>query len=524
MKRRAFIAALGGAAMAECPRAQQRLMIVALIKKDKRKRLREILRALDYGVFAVLIALLAWKALTDVDIEWDSVAYHLPFAALTVGIFTHEQYSFGFGSGLEATYAGFPHLHDLLRGILWVLTSNPNTCNLLNVAVFGTFTLLLHYFSRVPATLIAIATAAIPVVHLQLAGAHADNLCNLPFGLALLLVIVALVGTKRSVILLYAAIVGSLAFAANVKLQFVPLAAFALVLSSVYFFLNYVRRAASAEKRIFVSLFVVAGAAIAWLPIKSFAIYGNPIYPVSLSLFGLKLPGWITTEFYSGPEYLQGSSAAWRWLVSVSEFRAFDFRWRPYAIAQGDVPVGAMSFRMGGYLFNFVVITLGTLILALKQLDRRSRIMIAAILIGMTFAVMNIPGSHELRYYSFWMVTLVSTTLALLWTGSQPILRATYGVACIGSFLFVASITGYTYLFPQERSLKWLLASQRADQFVLEHIHAGGRYCVNPNKYAFLLAPYFHPNQGGYSIKAFVSREQCPPGWEYLDFNERGNT
>ena len=56
--------------------------------------------------------------------------------------------------------------------------------------------------------------------------------------------------------------------------------------------------------------------------------------------------------------YLDGYPYFVKWLLSVSEYRAFGYRSALYTIAQGDVPHDAMSFRMGGYLFIYVFVSL----------------------------------------------------------------------------------------------------------------------------------------------------------------------
>src|SRR5215210_5621014 len=78
---------------------------------------------LDLTLFVVLLGVLTIKALSDIDVIWDNLAYHLPFAALRSGIFGSE---FSYGPYLNAVYEGFPPLHDILKGYLWKLTGNIN--------------------------------------------------------------------------------------------------------------------------------------------------------------------------------------------------------------------------------------------------------------------------------------------------------------------------------------------------------------------------------------------------------------
>ena len=65
------------------------------------------------------MVLLYAKALLDLDVGWDNLNYHLPFAAMRSGIFGDE---FKFSGWLTGFYDGFPPLQDLISGYLWKLT------------------------------------------------------------------------------------------------------------------------------------------------------------------------------------------------------------------------------------------------------------------------------------------------------------------------------------------------------------------------------------------------------------------
>ena len=175
-------------------------------------------RLLDIVLFTALMVLLYAKALLDLDVGWDNLNYHLPFAAMRSGIFGDE---FKFSGWLTGFYDGFPPLQDLISGYLWKLTGYMNAVNLLTVTVFFLFVVIVHAFSGVPLIVLALAIAAIPTIHTQLVGGHVDNLSNLPFSLALVATFIAATQERRDYALLYAAAIGGLVFAANVRLQFV---------------------------------------------------------------------------------------------------------------------------------------------------------------------------------------------------------------------------------------------------------------------------------------------------------------
>jgi len=476
-------------------------------------------RTLDVVLFLSLLSVLILKALSDLDVGWDNLAYHLPFAALRSGIFGSE---FTYGPYLTAAYNGFPPLNDVLKGYLWKLTGNINSTNLMAVLVFALYVVILHYLTRVPLIIIACAIAAIPVIHVQIASGHVDNLSNLAFGLALVAVFIAATQRRRDALLLYCLAVASLGFAANVKLHFVFLAALALVPIVALFWAKYVRYQDRSTRWPYLAVLVVGAVAIAWLPIRGILLYGNLLYPIELNIFGYLLPGTIHTTDYSNPTYLQGYPQALKWLLSVSEYHAYDYRPVPYTIAQGDSPSSAMSFRMRGYLFVYVFVSLVLFVFMALRQRRGVGFAILAAAIAVTAFVAMLPASHELRYFSFWMVSLVSCVLCMLWADPEyGQLRFGYAALCIGSFWFVASITGYASLQAQGASMEWVMNQIRFDEKFRPRIQPNQTYClVDFGPYGIAAAPAFHRELGLYRIHiagldgcgdAIVFKLDCDP-------------
>jgi hypothetical protein len=456
-------------------------------------------RTLDFVLFLALLVVLIVKALADLDVGWDNLAYHLPFAALRSGIFGSE---FSYGPYLTAAYDGFPPLQDVLKGYLWKLTGNINSTNLLTVFVFAFYVFILHHVTRAPLVVIACALAAIPTIHVQLASGHVDNLANLALALALVVTFVATTQSRRDPFLLYCLAVAGLGFAANVKLHFVVLSSLALVLVSVLFWAKYVRYQGRGISSRHLAVLVVGSLAIAWLPLRGIILYGNPLYPIELSVFGYQLPGTIHMADYGNPAYLKDYPQFLKWLLSVTEYHAFDYRIVPYTIAQGDTPASAMSFRMGGYLFVYVFVSLVLFVFLALHQPRAIGLGILAAALAVTILVAILPASHELRYFSFWMVALVSCVLCMLWAGPDyGQLRFAYATLCIGCFWFVASITGYASLMPQGYSMDWVTQQIRFDEKFRPRIHPNQTYClVDFGPYGIVAAPAFHPELGPYSI------------------------
>ena len=127
---------------------------------------------------------------------------------------------------------------------------------------------------------------------------------------------------------------------------------------------------------------------------------------------------------------------------------------------------------MGGY---FVVYVLGALaLLAWGVRSSRRGKWAAALVIVLTLICMLLPASHELRYYMFWMLTLVSSVLVTAHSPTfsspqQAVLRnVTHGVVAI-SCASVLMMTGGEYLRlsgPSTPTLSDLL--EGTDEFVAQ--------------------------------------------------------
>src|SRR5829696_682690 len=79
-----------------------------------------------------MAGLLFAKAWIDMDYNWDSLAYHVPFAALRTALVSPDQYILP--PSLQAVFDGFPVVQDYLKGWLWKLSGNVNAVNLPTVA------------------------------------------------------------------------------------------------------------------------------------------------------------------------------------------------------------------------------------------------------------------------------------------------------------------------------------------------------------------------------------------------------
>lgn len=483
------------------------------------------------ALFAALVVLLAAKSVLTLDLTWDTLAYQLPFAARKAGMLPVE--SFVFTDWLEQCYRGFPSLPSYLYGRLWRFTGSANAANLVSVFAFAGYVLILARLAGAPAIVAAVAIGAIPVIHVNLGSVYTDLVANVGFAGALVLATMILIEPAPPIAPRLAGIAASAALAANFKLMFVPLSIALVILAiavmSIGRFADRKLISAARDELRHApgwAVLLIAGVAAMLAPaIVNFADTGNPIYPIRVGVGAWTLfPGVSGGDLYREPAYLAGAPGAVRWLLSVSEFLALGQRPIPYTIGQGNAPADAQSLRMGGFLAFYVIVNLAYFAYRAWTSAGPHRVVLA-LFAAMTVAVALLPASHELRYYSFWMVYLVSVNLlyAWRWAGSADDRRHLTTIA-VGAFLFVAATTGFRYLTPWPpfssppvRSIHDLVVQFNLKDGYAPQLADGGRYClVNWQPYAFLGSRLFH------SDRDFVARTStggdCPDGWQTIDF------
>src|SRR5829696_116854 len=98
-------------------------------------------------------------------------------------------------------------------------------------------------------------------------------------------------------------------------------------------------------------------------------------------------------------------------------------RYTPYTLGTADVGPDAKSLRMGGYFGFYVVFNLLVFAyIVFRKRDRRAYLFAAAFLI-VSVATASLPASHELRYFSFWMLMLVFANIYFVFGSYFPVRR-----------------------------------------------------------------------------------------------------
>ena len=179
------------------------------------------LTILDLAAFCAMAGLLFAKAWTDMDYNWDSLAYHVPFAALRTGLVSPDQYILP--PSLQAVYDGFPVVQDYLKGWLWKLSGNVNAVNLPTVAALVGMCVALAAMLRLSFSLCLIAAMAIPVIHVAAVKNYVDLISNAAFATALIFILDSFMNTQRVHGRNLLVVVAGAVIAASVKPQFVIL-------------------------------------------------------------------------------------------------------------------------------------------------------------------------------------------------------------------------------------------------------------------------------------------------------------
>jgi hypothetical protein len=223
--------------------------------------------------------------------------------------------------------------------------------------------------------------------------------------------------------------------------------------------------------------------------------YGNPLYPIEFAIGPIHFAG---TEgmmpVNSIPEAWKNDSRGLRWLASVFEFDAFRGRPFPWTVGQADVPQSSPSFRMGGYFVPYVLGCLALLAWSVRMTSGARWPL--GLVIVLTAICAAMPMSHELRYYLFWMLTLVSCCLALAHAPvfghrEQALQRGVTHALVAISAVSVIAMTGAAYMKVDNREK--LGAILKETNAAVSQVADGGTLCVlNSNPRAFLYASVFH--------------------------------
>lgn len=471
------------------------------------------------AIAIIICSLIFLKAIIDVDTNYDVGWYHLPFAARIWGIIPKE--AFMSGTSIESRYDGFPLLAHFFQGLFWKVTGRLQATNLVGYLSLIGYFLFLHSFFRVPLALSAIAILTIPTVITHASSSFVDLPGNI--GVSVLMMMLyrffwqsKLPNYKE----LLFAFLGA-AIAANTKPQLQLLIFVLFWITGIRLLWLYFKYTAPSKRRLWltVPLAMIASILIFATPIKNVALYQNPFYPIKIEFAGIVLNHKLTPETYS-----QGNRPQ-KWLQSILEINTPD--WSADQWNKGDYNY---FDRAGGFfglyvVFNFLLLlglTIKERVINKKASNKNSHQAITALVVMTLVSLIpaNFPQSHELRYFMFWMITLVSLNLSLISDENNRLQVKYFKIPFLIFFIVMCIKIDIHYLIPNFRSLDVHL-EDIINVSILKQISPNQQNCLIsrfgspsdsfvPIQHAFYYSSYFHPEIGSdYSIKVSDNLQKC---------------
>ncbi|MGD1919029.1 MAG: hypothetical protein ACFCAD_09115 [Pleurocapsa sp.] len=434
---------------------------------------------------------------------------------------------------IQYRFAGFPLLAHWLQGLLWFITGRVQAANLVCFFSLIIYIVFLKTYFRVPLYLSTISLLAIPLVLTHVTSCYVDLPGNIGISILIMMTYLLIIGTEmpsqRSAIVMT---LGA-ATAANIKPQLQPLTFLICCVVGLRLLWLYFKKSSTPKPKLSKVLptVLLASCLIFATPIKNTVLHGNPFYPIKIELAGIILKHQLVPKTY------QQGNRPQKWLNSVLEINT------PPGWSTDQWNGGNNNYmnRGGGFFGFYVIFNILLLIgLSIKELiqnrqlskspgswDARTALIAVAII---SFVPANFPQSHELRYFMFWMICLVSLNLYLVsrsqinwqrWEWLQP---KYIGLVYLVFLIIVLSKIGSCY---SDKSAftsveKHLFKAVKPE--LLSQIKPEENICLKiqpalsnrkkvpfeSQQNAFLYSSYFHPEVNySYSIRAVVDTENC---------------
>lgn len=432
----------------------------------------------------VLLASVLHAALHDVSQAYDSLYYHVPFAAHFAGLVGPDTYTFSPDN--QERIKGYALLAEHLQGALYWLTGRPEGANLLAYLSVPCLAAYLRLRHRVPMGAAVLALFALPIVQTHATSAYIDlpaNTCAAIF----LLEVTTLLTSKRALRrrdLVLALIPATLA--AQMRFQLAPTVLLGLVMLAW-------RSWKSRHKKQLVLPWIVGFPIVYGKPLTNLVRFGNPVYPVELGILGHPLP-FHETRYFASPPSLEHSPQAKRFLYSLLEVGhpplGTPGRWTVDQYA----PIDSEAYRMGGTFAPWLVAVAILLFVCAVLAKGRARALVG-VLLALTVLVAPSPQSHEVRYYMVWPLFLVAGTLIVAMregrTRFDRAVRLLFPLAASLACFTVAASTDFEWVAPSGSHLEAMVA-KRVDQKTIDGIRDGETVCLWRPPLTFFYGASFH--------------------------------
>lgn len=392
-------------------------------------------------LFIYLFGLLFNRALGTIDFNWDAVAYHIPFAARHVGLYSAE--NFIFTDSLERLFYGSPPLAYYLQGILWRLTGEIAATNLVGWGALLTFVGFTAVRFRFPFWQVGLLAFSVPLFLLHSNISYVDLITNVFILIGLANLAYAFYYDQHT-LRNYIFVLLPFALAANTKWQAVQVLVF-IIPMAVFWFVYRLRNDVFHNWRPNRLFYLYAGVTLIMAVLTTFSWVenwiqqGNPIYPFGLSVGPLQFDngsGWsdVTDTTESGQFSL--------FIRSLLEINIWEDNIGTLWTATGlhDSNTNNPSFKLGGYfVLNLVLWGATLIILPFRYMDKRLMVLGGFLIVLFVLVGLFTKDPQFLRYFMFlpmFMIVLVLLTIKVFQEREKTFIAFFLAIQ-IASFTFV---------------------------------------------------------------------------------------
>jgi hypothetical protein len=355
----------------------------------------------------------------------------------------------------------------------------------------------------------------VPLIHIASTACYVDLFGNIGASIAILMTYLLYIKkdflNPRNIIIFT---IGA-GIAANTKYLMVPpvfiIFIFALIRIILLYFPQWQTQSSLKKTQqisCFLGLTLFIGILIFATEFKNIVLYQNPFYPMKIEIAGITLNHLVEPSSNYMSEQIQGMSPLTRWIFSLLEIGAFD-KQRPWlwTIAMDYVPLNSNSFGMGGYFAIYVVFNLLLFAFLCTHWNQETKTALIMMIV-MSLITIFLPFSYQLRYYMYWIITLIIINLYLVGKEQNSEKKLAFvnwnnvGYFCLAIVISFGVITRWDYTYPNAMSLqKFMSEHNRVEQKIINQIKDGEKVCiVSSHPVIFLYSSKFHQGRD-YSLK-----------------------
>lgn len=362
-------------------------------------------------------------AISGIDVSWDSPAYHLPFAARLMGIYSESELILA--SSNERRFDGFPLLGEFLQGVLWKISGDVAFANLLGVIVVLLVVLAAYKLLKLKISNTTLYLLSIPVVLIHATSSYVDLVASSFLMVAVIVLIASFMGGKFQLKHLILALL-MLAFASNTKYQLYPVVVvFWLITVGMYAFMNrkHLIKKKKPVRKFWIALAVViiSSFLVNATYIKNFIRFENPFYPFDATIAGVHFKGPegipdITKDKRVEKRFGRPMSKYQLYLASLGEVFLYNnaSSERLFSIDQGGSSMkDSKALKSGGYFVGNLLLW-GSFISFIGVKYKDKKVLVLTGLVGAAFVLVGfLPSSRLLRYWQFLPLILAILTLVV---------------------------------------------------------------------------------------------------------------